>query len=233
MKAFFDYFIEDIMPRFFFLVFLTFVFLSQQVGLALADDLTANIRAHYKNMTSFTAEFNQTLTHRESGAIEKRSGKISFRKPLKLRWQTQKPREELLLITDAAIWNYIPDENVAYKYNPNLVKGASSIIQVITGQADLMSDFDVKRVGLENDLQRLKLYPKNPTTQLVEADIWVDSTTGVIRKSNSIDFYGNSNEITFKSYEENLSLRDALFSFTPPKGVEVEDRRDQEKDLLR
>ena len=222
------------MPRFFFLLLVTILVFNFKMGVAFADDLTSIIRSHYQNMTTFTAEFSQTLTHRDSGAVEKRSGKISFKKPLKLRWQTQKPRPELLIVSSNAIWNYIPDEKVAYKYNPNLIKGASNIIQVITGQADLMRDFDVKRIGLDSEYQKLKLYPKNPTTQLVEADIWVDAISGVIRKSISTDFYGNTNEINFRSYTENKSLKDSLFSFSPPKGVEVEDRlKDQDKDLLR
>ena len=201
----------------------------------LADDLSAVIQKHYQTMTSFAANFAQTLTHRESGAVEKRQGTVTFVKPLRLRWETKAPRKELLLITKNVIWNYIPEEEVAYQYNPGLMQGAANIIQVITGQSDLMRDFDVKRVGLENGLQRLKLYPKNPTTQLVEADIWVDPTTGVICKSESVDFYGNSNLIAFDGYTENIQPKDALFTFTPPKGVEVEDRRKDtgERDLLR
>ncbi len=221
------------MPRIFCLFsVLTCLFFAQNLW---ADDLTGNIKQHYANMTSFKAEFAQTLTHRESGAVEKRQGTLTFAKPLRLLWQTTSPRKELLLITDDVIWNYIPDEEIAYQYNPKLVHGAANIIQVITGQSDLMRDFDVKRVGFEHNLQRLKLYPKNPTTQLVEADIWVDAKSGVIRKSESVDFYGNGNTIEFTSYSENIQMKDSLFRFTPPKGVEVEDRRNDSegKDLLR
>ena len=200
-----------------------------------ADDLTSLIQKYYRSMNSFSADFAQTLTHRESGAVEKRQGTITFVKPLRLRWETKSPRKELLLVTRETIWNYIPDEEVAFKYNPNLAQGAANIIQVITGQADLMRDFEVKRVGLEQGLQRLKLYPKNPTTQLVEADIWVDASNGNIRKTVSMDFYGNANSIQFNDYRHNPKVKDSLFSFTPPKGVEVEDRRNNKggKDLLR
>ena len=218
------------------LLFVFFIFACLFLpGKLLADDLTGNIQQHYAGMTSFKAEFAQTLTHRESGAVEKRQGTLTFAKPLRLLWQTSSPRKELLLITKDVIWNYIPDEEIAYQYNPNLMHGAANIIQVITGQADLMRDFEVKRVGLENNLQRLKLYPKNPTTQLVEADIWVDAKSGVIMKSESVDFYGNGNTIAFTSYTENVQIKDSLFRFSPPKGVEVEDRRNdsQGKDLLR
>ncbi|MBQ7608832.1 MAG: outer membrane lipoprotein chaperone LolA [Desulfovibrionaceae bacterium] len=212
-----------------------FLLMALFIAPAYADDLTAIIQKHYAGMKSFSADFDQTLTHKESGSRDKRQGTILFAKPLRIHWHTKTPKAEYLIITQQSIWNYIPDESIAYRYNPNLVQGAANIIQVITGQADLMRDFDVKRVGMENNLQRLKLYPKNPTTQLVEADIWVDPITGVIRKTESTDFYGNRNAIRFTAYKENISVKESLFAFKPPKGVEVEDRRKdtEDKDLLR
>ncbi len=199
---------------------------------AYADDLTGIIQKHYSGMKSFSADFEQTLTHRESGSKDKRKGTILFAKPLRINWHTKAPRAEFLIITQQNIWNYIPDESIAYRYNPKLVQGAANIIQVITGQADLMRDFDVKRIGLDNNLQHLKLYPKEPTTQLVEADIWVDPLSGVIRKTESTDFYGNRNAISFISYKENISVKESSFAFTPPKGVEVEDKRSDSGDEL-
>lgn len=202
---------------------------------ASADDLTSLIKNHYAGMVSFRADFTQTLKHKESGSVETRKGTLLFAKPLRINWHTASPRSEDLIITKDSIWNYIPDEAIAYRYNPSLVRGANSIIQVITGQSDLMRNFDVKRVGLDGGLQRLKLYPKEPTTQLVEATIWVDSMSGIIRKSEGIDFYGNTNTILFTSYKENVSVKNSSFTFSPPKGVEVEDRRNdtKERDLLR
>ncbi|MCR4667249.1 MAG: outer membrane lipoprotein chaperone LolA [Desulfovibrio sp.] len=194
---------------------------------ALADSLTERIQSHYKTMKGFGADFTQTLAHRESGTNEKRQGSILFAKPLKLRWETKKPHEELLIATSECIWQYIPDESLAYKYNASIMKDANSIIQVITGQSDLMHDFEVKRTGLDQGLQKLKLYPKTPTTQLVEADIWVDSDRGVIMKSVSMDFYGNTNTIVFENYTENVTPKSSMFSFTPPKGVEVEDKQNE------
>ncbi len=195
--------------------------------------LEDTIRSNYAQMKTFSAEFDQTLTHKESGSVEKRHGKLLFQKPLRIRWQTQKPHEELLIVTDSDIWNYLPDEKIAYRYQTAIIKGSSSIIQVITGQAVLTKDFDVKLAGLENGMQKLLLYPKEPSTQLVEAQIWVEPGTGYIRRGRSVDFYGNTNEISFTKFSPNAELRDGDLRFTPPKGTEVEDRRkDMEKALF-
>ncbi len=199
-------------------------------------DMAAAIQARYEKLGSFAADFDQTLTHKESGAVEKRQGKLLFKKPLLIRWQTVSPHEETLVVTGKEIWNYIPEEEVAYRYPPSLVQDSRSIIQVITGQAALTKDFDVKAEGREDGLSKLRLFPKEPAPQMVEAVIWVEPDTGYIRRASILDFYGNSNEVRFNRFSPDVSIKASEFSFTPPKGVDVEDRIDSavpEKELFR
>ena len=191
---------------------------------ALAADMAAVIQARYEKTGSFSADFEQTLTHKESGSVEKRQGKLLFKKPLLIRWQTAKPHEETLVVTGKEIWNYLPDEEIIYRYPLTLVQDSRSIIQVITGQAALTKDFDVKSEGKEDGLAKLRLFPKEPAPQMVEAIIWVEPDTGYIKRANILDFYGNGNEIRFTSFSPDVSIKASDFTFTPPKGVEVEDR---------
>lgn len=205
-------------------VALALSFLLIPAAPVLAADMAAVIQARYEKTGSFSADFEQTLTHKESGSVEKRQGKLLFKKPLLIRWQTAKPHEETLVVTGKEIWNYLPDEEIIYRYPLTLVQDSRSIIQVITGQAALTKDFDVKSEGKEDGLAKLRLFPKEPAPQMVEAIIWVEPDTGYIKKANILDFYGNGNEIRFTSFTPDVSIKASDFSFTPPKGVEVEDR---------
>ena len=128
------------------------------------------------------------------------------------------------MVTAKEIWDYLPDEEVAYRYPPSLVRDSRSIIQVITGQAALTKDFEVKPEGEEQGLAKLRLYPKEPAPQMVEALIWVEPGSGYIRRASIVDFYGNTNEVRFTSFKPDARLKSSDFSFTPPKGIEVEDR---------
>lgn len=217
--------------------------LALAVGLVLlvasaaqAADIAATIQARYEKLRTFSATFEQTLTHKESGSVEKRQGNLLFQKPLLIRWQTDKPHEETLVVTHKEIWDYLADEEIAYRYPLELVRDSRTIIQVITGQAALTKDFDVKEAGQENGLAKLHLYPKEPAPQMVEALLWVEPSTGYIRRASIIDFYGNSNDVRFTQFKPDTSLKESDFTFTAPKGVEVEDRIDrkvQEKELFK
>ena len=203
---------------------------------AQASDIANTIQTRYEKLRTFSATFEQTLTHKESGSTEKRQGNLLFQKPLLIRWQTDKPHEETLVVTNKEIWDYLADEEIAYRYPLELVRDSRTIIQVITGQAALTKDFDVKEAGQENGLAKLHLYPKEPAPQMVEALLWVEPSTGYIRRASIIDFYGNSNDVRFTQFKPDTSLKESDFTFTAPKGVEVEDRIDrkvQEKELFK
>lgn len=196
----------------------------------------ALIQKRYETLNSFSADFEQTLTHKESGSTEQRKGRLLFRKPLLIRWQTAKPHEETLVVTGKEIWDYLPDEEIAYRYPPSLVQDSRSIIQVLTGQSALTRDFDVKESGTEDGLVRLTLLPHEPAPQMVEATIWIEPESGYIRRAKIIDFYGNANDVRFTSFRPDTRIPAGEFRFTPPADVEVEDRIDrpvQERELFK
>lgn len=206
------------------------------VGTAQAKGIIEEIQSKYEKIDSIAASFSQSLLHKESGAEEKRTGTLHFKKPLQVRWETAKPHPETLVITAKEIWDYLPDEEIVYKYAPQLVQDSRSLIQVVTGQARLDKDFDVKEEGEEGGLLKLRLYPKEPSPQMVEAIIWVDPTSKLIKKASIIDFYSNINQITFTQISPNAALPKDVFTFIPPKGIAVEDRTDnkvEERELFK
>lgn len=188
------------------------------------DDIATTIRDRYASLQSFQANFTQYLTHQESGQTEKREGELLFKRPFLVSWETRPPVAERLIITDREIWDYIVDENVAYRYPRELVEDSRSLIQVVTGQALLSKDFDVKDAGTEGKLRILQLYPRDPVPQLVEARLYVDPVKGYIQRAVITDFYGNANDVRFTSFIPDADIPARAFRFTAPKGVEVEDR---------
>ncbi len=190
-----------------------------------ADDaLVGKIQAHYQKVSSLSGEFKQILVHKESGSRTEQAGNLAFRKPLLVRWEVTTPRrEELIVVNAKELWDYIPGEEIVYKYPVSLVQDSRTMIKVITGQADLREDFKVKAAGREDGLNKLKLIPKEATQQITMAVIWV-SDDGTIKRAMIQDFFGNENDITFTSLDFDVPMQDSLFKFTPPAGVEMQDR---------
>ncbi len=193
---------------------------------AYANSVITKIQDTYKKIDSFHANFTQELYHRESEYTQKTSGTFSYEKAPLIRWETNTPQKEILIVNKEAIWNYIPKEEIVYKYSPKLLDDSSNIIAVLTGGVPLNRDFDVElmpdvREGAVT-LKHLKLYPHQPTMDLTEAAIWVDSRTNYILAAKITDFYNNYNYVKFSNFKINVKFNPTSFAFTPPKGVDVE-----------
>jgi outer membrane lipoprotein carrier protein len=188
-----------------------------------ASQIADRLQQRYSAVESMRAEFIQTLLHKESGARERRSGVLTFKKPMLLRWENKKPAPELLLVGKDAIWNVFPEEEAAYKYSLDAAGGASGLVRIITGQARLNHDFDLEEESKEGELATLRLYPKKASQAVVEVLLWVDMKTFLIRKLRVYDFYGNENEMAFSRQETGAKIGDSVFTYTPPKSFAVED----------
>lgn len=204
------------------------------VAFAAESGVEAALQQKYADMQSLKASFTQRLTHKESGNVDERSGTLSFKKPLLLRWEILKPHKQTLIVSDKDVWEYVPDEQLAYRYSPSVVQDSGPMMDIITGQARLDKDFTVKAEGTEGGLRKLRLLPKEPTPQVVEAVLYVDDKN-LIRRVYILDFYGNGNDVRFSAVTPDAKLPATTFAFTPPKGVEVEDHRGKplDRELLK
>jgi outer membrane lipoprotein carrier protein len=182
------------------------------------------IQRHYETITSFQAEFVQELRVAASRESEERRGLLFYQQPGLIRWETQAPEEELLVVGPKEVWNYFAQEGTAYRYSSSEVLDSSMILRILSGQARLDQDFLVEEdLVAENGWRKLRLVPRNPEPNLVEAAIWVDEQTFLLRRLLVVDFFGNTNQITLHDLRLNPALDPALFTFTPPEGVMVLD----------
>ena len=185
----------------------------------------AKVQQTYAGINSLRTGFTQVLTHKESGSEEKRTGVLEFKKPLLVRWETKTPSPELLVVAKKEIWNTFSEDKIAYKYPVSLAEDSRSIIRVVTGQALLTQDYDVSPIGVGSDgLLQLRIYPRDPSESMTEGTLWVEEVSGLIKRVQVVDFYGNINDITMTSLEINAQVADDAFAYKPPAGWKVEDR---------
>jgi len=196
------------------------------------EDLPDLIQQRYETLKTFQADFVQELTNVASGEVETREGKIWFRQPSQVRWETTKPENELLVVGPEYAWNYIEDEELAIKYSVASLLDSKTILRFISGQANIKEDFVVKTEWQGADAVRerwgkgftvLQLVPKEAEPGMVLAFVGVESDTGLLRQVMIVDFYGNGNELRLSNVELDVDLTPEMFSFVPPQGTQVED----------
>ncbi|MHC1701453.1 MAG: outer membrane lipoprotein chaperone LolA [Humidesulfovibrio sp.] len=205
----------------FFLAVLALPLSAQASGLADA------IQKRYESVQQFQADFQQELSNAASGSVEKRSGKIWFKQPSLVRWDTLKPEKELLVVGQKAVWNYFEADKIAMKYRTNQVFSSKTMIRFLSGKANLKEDFKVTEQGSEDGLIKMRLVPKEPEPSMVMAYIWVDPKTHLMGRVLIVDFFGNGNQVTLLGLTTDKRPDARLFEFTPPAGVQVRDNTKQ------
>ncbi|MDR2893283.1 MAG: outer membrane lipoprotein carrier protein LolA [Deltaproteobacteria bacterium] len=197
------------------------------------------VQKRYAQLDNMHVLFEQKITHGESGITEERQGEIHFRKPFLVRWITRPPAEEVLVVTDKLIWQYLPDEELAYKFPIEAVDDKNAFLRVLFGMSSLSSSFEITVLsdkdvpgkpdaeagqGEADALVCLQLDPFEPSTSLMQAIIWVEPDSATLRRLQITDFYGNVSEMSVTSLEVNVKIPDSTFEFSPPPGTEIEDQ---------
>lgn len=187
----------------------------------------------YKTINVIQTYFDQILKSKTTKQEEKRNGIIICKKEkdiLKVRWEIQNPENEILIINGETIWDYFPEDKIAYKYKLSKIEQSRIIFDLISGRLNIKEKFTIELENNKenNTLIKYKLIPNNPEPNMVLVYIWVDRDNW-IRKIDIIDFFGNENIISFKDIKSNLPLTDKnLFWEFPPKDIQIFEGRPQQ-----
>jgi outer membrane lipoprotein carrier protein len=218
--------------------FLAAVFVLTMPGFSFCGDLVSSkelpdlIQQRYETLKTFQADFVQELTNVASGDVEMRSGRIWFKQPSQVRWETVESEKELLVVGPEYAWDYIEDEQLAIKYSVSSLLDSKTILRFISGQANITEDFVVKSEWRDADKVRakwgkgftvLQLVPKEAEPGMVMAYIGAEPDTGLLRQVMIVDFYGNGNELRLSNVKLDIDLAADMFSFVPPEGTQIED----------
>ncbi len=191
---------------------------------AAAADATANIQKSYESIKGFTAKFSQTLVNSASNEKDERVGVISFKKPALIRWETDTPEKELLIVAKDAVWDYFEADNEVFRYPVEEVINSKTMIRFLTGESKISQDFHVtEEKGDKPGILKMTLVPKEPEPGLVEAVIWVDTKTWFLTRISIRDFYANTNDLRLSDIVIDPNQPDSKFTFVPPPGCMVFD----------
>ena len=198
---------------------------------ALAADMasvTDAMQKKYRAVTSFTADFTQVLTNAASKETSTRTGRIFFVQPALVRWETDTPEKELLVVNKDSAWNAFPGEKNVYRYPVENVLGGKTMLRFLSGKGNLREDFHIEEEsGAPVGQIKLKLVPNQATGGLVLAHVWVDRQVSLLTRVSIEDFYGNINDVTLSNVKVNAPVSKDLFQYTPPSDYTVFDNTQQ------
>jgi outer membrane lipoprotein carrier protein len=154
--------------------------------------------------------------------IDAASGKIYIKRPGMMRWEYEKPDRQIIITDGSKLWVYRPEDNqVMVGEAPSFFgegKGASFLSDIKLIKQNF---FILPGEKSRDDYYNLKLLPRKKTLDLTGIDLLISSKTFDIVEVITTNEYGDETRITLRNFQFKQDLKDALFSFKIPLGVDV------------
>ncbi|MCA9514973.1 MAG: outer membrane lipoprotein chaperone LolA [Myxococcales bacterium] len=186
------------------------------------DRTVDGIEAFYKKVTAFRASFSQVVKRAHLPRPLKRSGKVYFKAPGKMRWDYTQPDKVYYVSDGDVLWSYEVETKQCIKMGVKQSELYDSL-KFLFGQGDLRGSFEISAAPAKDGLTGVKLVPKTGQSNYKSLTLYADPKTFEIGRSELVDPLDNVSTITFEKVSYEDITDDKVFAFTPPKGVTVQD----------
>jgi outer membrane lipoprotein carrier protein len=188
-------------------------------ALASADDasVAARLEQVLAGLSSVRAEFSQELHPADGGAVEHAKGTFYLRRPGRFRWDYIDPKQTIVCDGER-LWLYDPDlEQVTVKRVREAL--AATPAMLLSGQTRIADHYRVRDGGTFGGLTIAVLTPKASASDFREIRLGLVGND--LRSLEFVDRLNARTRIELSHVERNAALKDGLFVFQPPAGVDV------------
>ena len=173
-------------------------------------------------LETYSAGFEQVIYDDTGKELEKSDGVFYMRRPGMFHWAYYDPYSQMLISDGVTLWVYDEDlDQVIIKNIKNQI--GNSPAAILGGDVDINKLYVVIRIDSKDGLDWLELTPRDIDSEYKTIQLGFKDMQ--LRKMVLFDNLGQKNEITFLDSKRNPQLNLELFSFVPPKGVDVIDNR--------
>jgi outer membrane lipoprotein carrier protein len=184
-----------------------------------AEALARRVEQRHRTVADLTARFVQTYRSGLIGREITEKGVVSIKRPGRMLWEYREPEKKTFVANGKTFYFYVPaDRQVIVRPQ---AKDKSLPALLLSGQSDVLAEF---AVSLDETapagLRRLRLVPRKADPEVEWVTLDVDAAHR-IRAIAVVDVQGNRSRFEFDGIKENVGLKDRIFEFRPPAGVEV------------
>lgn len=222
----------------FHLVFSGFLLLSPALAAGDEDhtiavkevrEVVKQLQARYEKTKDLQADFTQKTMIEGFDRPITSSGKVSIKKPGRLRWSYLAPSVEDIYVDRDDVKVYVPEHKQVLVGKLTQMSASKAPLELLLGAAKLGESFEIEPTpGDGRGLGGIRLLNLLPKSQEGEAGrslqrivLEVFPKTYFIRTVTLYEMSGNVASFEFSSLQSNVGLGDALFVLKLPDDVEV------------
>jgi outer membrane lipoprotein carrier protein len=178
------------------------------------------VEQRHRTVFDLTARFVQTYRSGALGREVVEEGVVSIKPPGRMLWQYTQPERKLFVADGRRFFFFVPADRQVIVREQAGDKSAPSLL--LSGRGNLLDHFQpsLDSAAPAPGTTRLRLTPRTADPEMQEVFLEIDDL-GRIRTIDVLDAQGGQSRFRLDDLRENVGLKDSLFRFTPPPGVEV------------
>ena len=186
-------------------------------------ELARMLQERYEKTNDIKADFIQETI--PPGGHEKitADGVFYFKRPHLMRWEYRRPDPQLIVTSDSEVYMYEPEAKQVTVLTREQFLSSEVSRAFFFGKGDLNKYFLIGTGG-QNGLDpkwSLKLTPLDDAGQVQTICVGLDQKTHLVKEMWLEDQTGGKIHLIFNKIEVNTAVKDSLFKFIPPKGVDI------------
>ncbi len=187
------------------------------------------LQARYKKTKDLQADFKQSTTIEGFSTPLTSTGQVFIKKPGKLRWDYRDPSVEEIYVNDDDVSMYVPEHSQVLVGRLTKMTASRAPLLLLQGVANLEEHFTlVPTEGSARGAGGLPLVtllpkpgPHESVQNMAKVVIEVQPKTYYLQRVAIHEVSGSVSTFTFTNLRANKGLKDEVFEFQIPPGVEV------------
>jgi len=175
-------------------------------------------QSYVASTLSARADFEQKVFDGRKKLVQTATGRFSFERPGRFRWNYVTPHRQLIVGDGERVWIY--DEDLAQVTVRRLARALGSTpAALLAGSAEVAQAFELSELGVREGLEWLEAKPRDAEAGFARIRLGL-SAVGV-EAMELVDHFGQTTQLRFSNFERNPALDSTRFRFTPPPGTDV------------
>lgn len=207
----------------FLCVFSPVAFISGAQEVKDQEAVIDSLQKSYDSAIDFMADFRQETEVKTLNRNIKSWGKVYFKRPGKMLWRYEDPKDQWVLADGKYLYYYQPEQKQVLRSPFKNAFRSDVPLSFLLGIGNLKRDFKTVVKGQEQGDYVLQLSPKTDMGGMGDVVLGVNPRSFDIRWARVKDATGNLSTIRFSNMRKGAGLKDSLFGFKAPEGADIVD----------
>jgi len=208
--------------------FIAMALIAGQANVAVASGL-GSLGVFLKTVTSGRADFTQVVTsparEGQTQRVKTSTGQFAFARPLRFRFDYQKPFAQTIVADGQSLWLYDADLNqvTVRPQSQALAATPAALIALASDVAALRSDFVLADAPDRDGLEWVMATPRANDSQIqsVQMGFLTSGEATTLKRLQIEDSFGQRSVLIFEAIVVNTTLPAGVFVFKAPPGADV------------